>query len=316
VVPETAARFDRDHRGSLRIVQSDAPATLSPVQSDAALPAPSEIRKPHRRIQPSNGLIPIELGEIWHYRELLYYFLWRDFKTRYKQTYLGPFWAIFRPLASIILFSVIFGGLAGIDPGSDIPYPLFALGLLPWTYFSSVLTGSASSILNSAGLMSKVYYPRLFAPITATVTPLVDYVLTLSVMSILFVYYQYLPSWHIVFMPFFMLLAALAGLGIGLWFSGVMVRYRDVQYALPFTIQTAMYLTPVIYPASLIPEKYRWLLAFNPMTSVIEGFRWSLFGGTPPNPGILAVSAAVGLVVLAGGLYFFRRTERTIVDML
>jgi lipopolysaccharide transport system permease protein len=286
------------------------------VQTEAALAAPVPTRRTHRRIQPSSGLVPIDFGELWRYRELLFFFLWRDFKTRYKQTYLGPFWAIFRPLASIVLFSIIFGGLAGIKPGSNIPYPLFAAGLLPWTYFSSALTGSAASILNSAGLLSKIYFPRLYAPLSATITPLIDFVLTMTIMFGLFVYYRRVPSWHIVFMPFFMFLALIAGLGLGLWLAGVMVRYRDVQYALPFSIQLGMYLTPVIYPASLIPERYRWLLALNPLTSVVEGFRWSLLGGEPPSVPILAASGAVGIVILVGGLYFFRRTERTIVDML
>jgi lipopolysaccharide transport system permease protein len=270
----------------------------------------------HRRIQPSRGLIPIDFGELWRYRELLYSFLWRDFKGRYKQTYLGPFWAIFRPLASMVLFSVIFGGLAGIDPGSGIPYPLFALGLLPWTYFSSALTGSAASILNNAGLLSKVYFPRLYAPISAAVTPLVDFALTMTIAFGLFAYYQMLPSWHIVFMPFFILLAMIDGLGMGLWFAGVIVRYRDVQYALPFAIQIGMYLTPIIYPVSFIPAQYRWLLALNPVTVVVVGFRWSLFGGEAPDPTYLAISAAIGIALLACGFYFFRRTERTIMDML
>ncbi len=286
------------------------------VQMDVALAQPAPKRRPYRRIQPSRGLIPIDFAELWRYRELLYSFLWRDFKGRYKQTYLGPFWAIFRPLASIVLFSVIFGGLAGIKPGSNIPYPLFAAGLLPWTYFSSVLTGSASSLLNNAGLLSKVYFPRLYAPISAAVTPLVDFALTLTIVFGLFVYYHRLPSWHIVFMPFFILLALIDGLAVGLWFSGITVRYRDVQYALPFALQLGMYLTPVIYPSTLIPHQYRWLLALNPLTSVVEGFRWSLFGTGGPSPGVLAISAAIGVAVLTGGLYFFRRTERTIMDML
>jgi lipopolysaccharide transport system permease protein len=286
------------------------------VQTDHALQTPAQIARPHRRIQPSRGLIAIDFAELWRYRELLYYFLWRDFKARYKQTYLGPFWAVFRPLASIVLFSVIFGGLAGIKPGSNIPYPLFALGLLPWTYFSSALTGSSASILNSYGLLTKVYFPRLYAPIAAAVTPLIDFVLTMSIAFGLFAYYQRVPSWQIVFMPLFMLLALIDGLGLGLWFAGVMVRYRDVQYALPFTIQLGMYLTPVIYPASLIPERFRWLLALNPVTSVIEGFRWSLFGGKPPSVSTIGISASIGLAVLICGLYFFRRTERTIADMI
>jgi lipopolysaccharide transport system permease protein len=285
------------------------------VQAEQAIASPVPRARPHWRIQPSRGLVPIDFGELWRYRELLYRFLWRDFKARYKQTYLGPFWAIFRPFASLVLFSVIFGGLAKVSTGS-IPYPLFALGLLPWTYFSSALTGSASSILNSAGLLQKVYFPRIYAPVSAAVTPLIDFVLTMVIAFGLFVYYGVLPSWHIVFMPVFVLLALIAALGFGLWFTGIMVRYRDAGYALPFAIQLGMYLTPVVYPASFIPERYRWLLALNPVTAVVEGFRWTLLGTKPPSVVALMVSAGVGIALLIGGLYFFRRTERTIVDMI
>jgi lipopolysaccharide transport system permease protein len=273
--------------------------------------------RPHRRIQPSRGIVPIDFGELWSYRDLLYRFLWRDFKARYKQTYLGPFWAIFRPFVSIVLFSVIFGKLAGISTGSSsVPYPLFALGLLPWTYFQSALTGSSSSMLNNASLLQKVYFPRIYAPLSAAVTPLVDLALTMAVAVGLFAYYERLPSWHLVFMPAFILLALIDGLGLGLWFTGIMVRYRDAGYALPFALQVGMYLTPIVYPATFIPASYRWLLALNPLTSVIEGFRWSLLGMKPPSVAALAISAAIGLVLLGGGLYFFRRTERTIVDMI
>jgi lipopolysaccharide transport system permease protein len=287
------------------------------VQSDHALSRHAPATRQHRRIQASTGLIPIEFGEIWRYRELLYRFLWRDFKARYKQTYLGPFWAVFRPLVSIILFSVIFGHLAGISTGdSKVPYALFALGLLPWTYFSSVYTGSASSLLNSTGLLQKVYFPRIYAPLSAGVTPLVDLALTMLVAVALFAYYRVLPSWHIIFVPFFILLALVVGLGLGLWFTGIMVRYRDAGYALPFTLQVGLYLTPVVYPSTFIPAHYRWLLALNPMTAVIEGFRWSLLGMEPPSVTTLIVSAGIGISTMIAGLYFFRRTERTIVDMI
>jgi len=285
------------------------------VQHEQVLTSPIPRARPHWRIQPSRGLVPIDFAELWRYRELLYRFLWRDFKARYKQTYLGPFWAIFRPFASIVIFSIIFGGLAKISTGK-IPYALFALGLLPWTYFSSALTGSASSILNSSGLLQKVYFPRLYAPLSAAVTPLVDFVLTLVIAVGLFAYYRVLPSWHIVFMPAFIVLALVTALGFGIWFTGIMVRYRDAGYALPFAIQLGMYLTPVLYPATFIPERYRWLLALNPVTAVIEGFRWTLLGTKPPSLTAVGVSIAVGIALLIGGLYFFRRTERTIVDMI
>jgi lipopolysaccharide transport system permease protein len=286
------------------------------VQSDALAP-PRQRPQLYRRIQPSRGLIPIDFGEIWRYRGLLYRFLWRDFKARYKQTYLGPFWAVFRPFVSIVLFSVIFGHLAGISTGdSSIPYPLFALGLLPWTYFSSVFTGSASSLLNNTGLLQKVYFPRLYAPLSAAVTPLIDLAWTMLIAAALFVYYRTVPSWHIIFMPFFILLALIVGLGFGSWFTGIMVRFRDAGYALPFVLQVGMYLTPIVYPSTFIPERWRWLLALNPLTVVIEGFRWSLLGMEPPSVTALVVSAGVGVALLIGGLYFFRRTERTIVDMI
>jgi lipopolysaccharide transport system permease protein len=294
-----------------------AVGTLSAVLTENALAEAAPLGRPHRRIQASTGFIPIDFRELWRYRGLLYRFLWRDFKARYKQTYLGPFWAVFRPFASIVLFSVIFGGLAHISTGdSHVPYPLFALGLLPWTYFSSVFTGSASSILNSTGLLQKVYFPRIYAPLSAGVTPLIDLALTMVIAFGLFAYYRTLPSWHIVFMPFFILLALIVGLGCGLWFTGIMVRYRDAGYALPFTLQIGMYLTPILYPSTFIPERWRWLLALNPLTAVIEGFRWSLLGTTPPSVPGLVVSASIGVLVMVAGLYFFRRTERTIVDMI
>ena len=287
------------------------------MQPEQALAQPLPQARPHRRIQASRGFIPIDFAELWRYRGLLYRFLWRDFKARYKQTYLGPFWAIFRPFVSIVLFSVIFGHLAHISTGSSkIPYPLFALGLLPWTYFSSVFTGSASSLLNNTSLLQKVYFPRIYAPLSAGVTPLVDLALTMVIAVGLFAYYTTLPSWHIVFMPFFILLALIVGLGFGLWFTGIMVRYRDAGYALPFTLQIGMYLTPVVYPSTFIPAHWRWLLALNPMTAVIEGFRWSLLDSTPPSVGGLIVSGGIGIALMIGGLYFFRRTERTIVDMI
>ena len=316
MIPEPAPRLDRDHEARLLGFPARLVATLSPVATEHVLAHPAAVTRAHRRIQASTGFIPIDFGELWRYRGLLYRFLWRDFKARYKQTYLGPFWAIFRPFVSIVLFSVIFGHLAHISTGDNsVPYPLFALGLLPWTYFSSVFTGSASSLLNNVGLLQKVYFPRIYAPLSAGVTPLVDLALTMLVAVALFAYYQVLPSWHIVFMPFFILLALITGLGFGLWFTGIMVRYRDAGYAMPFMLQVGMYVTPIVYPATFIPERWRWLLALNPLTAVIEGFRWSLLGLKPPSVGGLAASAALGIVLMVGGLYYFRRTERTIVDM-
>jgi lipopolysaccharide transport system permease protein len=279
------------------------------VQSELAIATADQIteRRAHRRLQPSHGVLPVDLGELWRYRELLFFFLWRDAKARYKQTYLGPFWAIFRPFTTIVLFSVIFGHFVGIKPGSNIPYPLFALGLLPWTYFSSVLTGTASSLLNNAAILSKVYFPRLYAPISAALTPLIDLALMMLIAIGLFAYYQRAPSWHV---------ALLTGLGVGFWFSGVSVRYRDVQFGLPFGITIWMYVTPVIYPTTLVPDRYRWLYDLNPMTGVVEGFRWALFGEQAPSAGSLVASVLISSTLVVCGSFFFRRTERTIMDMV
>jgi lipopolysaccharide transport system permease protein len=269
------------------------------------------------RIQPTSGLIPIDVGELWRYRELSRYFLLRDVKARYRQTYLGPAWAILRPLMSIVIFSAIFGGLAGIKPGTNIPYPLFvAPGVLAMGYFSSAVNGATSSLLSSGGLMSKVYFPRLYAPLSAALTPVVDVLLSLLVFFGLFVYFDRAPSWRIVFLPVFLALAALTGLGCGMLLAGLAVRYRDVMFALPYGLQIWQYLTPVIYPVSFVPPEYRWLLALNPLTAVVAGFRWSILGSPFGDTNVLYASLGFALVVFVSGLFVFRRTERTIVDML
>ena len=262
-----------------------------PEASGVPVPVASTARQV-RRIQASRGFIPIDFGEIWRYRQLLWYFIARDIKSRYKQTFVGPLWALLRPFMSMVLFSAIFGGLAGIESGSGIPYPLFVYpGVLVFTYFSSVLTGTAASLVGSGNLITKVYFPRVFAPLSAATAPLVDFLIALTIVFGLFAYYQRLPSWHIVFLPCFLVLAILSGLGIGIWLAGASVRYRDVPFMLPYVIQMWLYATPIIYPVSLVPEHYRWLLALNPMTAVVDGFRWSILGTTPPSLGVLLGSA-------------------------
>lgn len=269
------------------------------------------------RIHPTTGLIPIDLGELWRYRELSLFFLLRDVKSRYRQTFLGPAWAILRPLMSIVIFSAIFGGLAGIKPGSNVPYALFvAPGVLAMGYFSSAVSGSTSSLLTSGGLLSKVYFPRLYAPLSAALTPITDLLLSLIVVFGLFIYFDRAPSWRIVFLPVFLALAAVTGLGFGLLFAGLAVRYRDVMFALPYGLQIWQYLTPVIYPLTFVPSQYRWLLALNPLTAVVSGFRWSILGSPFGDATVLYTSLGLALAVLVSGLFIFRRTERTIVDML
>jgi homopolymeric O-antigen transport system permease protein len=269
-----------------------------------------------RRIQPSRGFIMIDFGELWRYRELLYRLLWRDIKARYKQTVLGPLWAILRPLISMVLMAAVFGGLAGFKSGSGVPYPLFVFaGMLVWTYFSSAVTSASSSISNNGAMLSKIYFPRLYAPLAAVTAPLVDFALSLTIAFGLFAWFHRWPTWHIVFMPIFVLLALLTGLGIGMWLTGAMVKYRDVGFTLPYIIGVGIYATPILYPVSRLPEPYRSLIALNPLTAVVDGFRWSLLGVAPPDLSILGVSSGIALLVSVTGLFYFRRVERTIVDL-
>jgi len=286
-------------------------------QSLASGAAPPAAAAAVRRIQPSRGLVPIDVGEIWRYRSLFFQLTWRDIRARYKQTFLGPMWAILRPLVSMVLMSAVFGGLAGFTSGQpNIPYPLFLYsGMLIWTYFQSALPAAAQSLLNNASLLGKIYFPRLFAPFAQAAAPLVDFGLAFIVVFGLFAYYGVVPSWHIVFLPFFVLLAVAASLGVGLWLCGLAVRYHDIPFALPYIIQLWFFATPVLYPVTRLPQPYQSVIAINPMTSVIDGFRWSLLGISSPNVPVLAVSSAVVLVLLVGGLFVFRRAERTIVDM-
>lgn len=286
--------------------------------SSRALERPATAhRRAKVRIQPSTGLIPINVRELWRYRALARYFIIRDAKNRYRQSFLGPAWAIIRPLMTIFIFSAIFGGLAGISPGTDIPYPLFVTpAVLAMMYFASALSGAGSSLISNGGLISKVYFPRLYAPFSSALTPLIDFGLSLVVLLALFAYYHRWPSWHIVFLPAFLALAALVAVGFGMWLAGPSVRFRDVGFALPFVLQLWQYATPVIYPVSFVPPEYRWLLALNPLTAVVAGFRWSLLGTPFGETKVLLVSLALSLVVATTGLFAFRRAERTIVDMI
>lgn len=270
-----------------------------------------------RRIQPSRGLIPINLAEIWRYRELLWNLIWRDIRSRYKQTFLGPVWAVLKPLVSMVLMAAIFGGLAGFTSGApNVPYPLFLYaGLLIWTYLQSALPAASQALINNAGLLGKIYFPRLYAPLAQAAAPLVDFFISFAVVFGLFAYYDRWPSWHIVFLPFFIVLAVLASLGIGIWLCGISVRYRDIPFVIPFVLQLWFYATPVLYPTARLPQPYRSLLALNPMTSVVDGFRWALLGMGTPNLTVLFVSTGFVVALLVVGLFVFRRAERTIVDM-
>jgi lipopolysaccharide transport system permease protein len=289
-------------------------------ESQAVAPAPVAAQ-PHgvRRIQPSSWFVPIDVRELWRYRELLKFIVLRDVKSRYRQTYLGPSWAILRPLVTLVIFSAIFGGLAGISPGKGVHVP-YALWVTPavvvFTYVSTALTNTSASLVANSNLITKVYFPRLFVPLSTSLTPVVDFMLGLLVLAGVFAYYDRAPSWHIVFLPAFVVLMVLVTAGVGLWLSALTARYRDVVFGAPFLVQIWQYATPVIYPVTFIPHTYRWLLNFNPLTAVVEGFRWSLLGLPFGSFTTLTASICIGLAATASGLFVFRRAERLMVDML
>ncbi len=284
----------------------------------AAPTAPAEA--PVLIIQPARGWISLQLRDLWHYRELLYFLVWRDIKVRYKQTALGVAWIILQPTLSMVVFSLLFGLLLKV-PSGDAPYPIFAYAaLLPWNYFAGALNRSSTSVVNSAHLITKVYFPRLVIPLAGVLSGLVDFAIAFLVLVGLLIYYQVAPTWAVVLLPGFLLLAMLTALGFGLWLAALNVRYRDINYLIPFLVQVWMYATPVIYGTTLIPERFRFLISLNPMAGVTEGFRWALLGARlgdarPPDM-LFAVSTALTLVVLLSGLVFFRNTERTFADLV
>ena len=271
-------------------------------------------------IQPSRGWTSLQLRALWEYRELLYFLVWRDLKVRYKQTALGAAWVVLQPVVSMIVYSVLFGSLLNV-PSNGVPYPVFAYaGLLPWSYFAGSLTRSSQSLVGSAHVITKVYFPRLVIPISGVLSGLVDFAIAFLVYIGLMVYFGIPPTLAIILLPGFLLLAVLTALGFGLWLSALNVRYRDINYLLPFLVQIWMYLTPVIYGSTLIPEQFRFLLALNPMTGVVEGFRWALLGNhladTQPPGALFALSIVITLLVLISGAIFFRNTERTFADIV
>lgn len=280
---------------------------------------PKAMETPVIRIQPSKGLAALGLGAVWEYRELLYFLAWRDVKVRYKQTFLGVLWVILQPVVSMAIFTVLFGILLQVDSG-DVPYPVFAFaGLLPWNYFSQALTRSSTSVVNSAHLITKIYFPRLVIPLSGVLSSLVDFAIAFGVLAVLMVVYGIAPTMRILILPALILLAMATALGFGLWLSALNVKYRDVNYLLPFLIQIWMYLTPVVYGSNLLPERYRFLLSLNPMTGVVEGFRWALLGGEMESylsGPLLALSVGIALVVLVSGAFFFRGTERNFADIV
>ena len=268
------------------------------------------------RIEPPRGLAALNLGEMWAYRELVYFFVWRDIKVRYKQTVLGAAWAILQPVFTMVVFSIFFGRLAGM-PSDGLPYPLFAFAaLVPWTFFAHGLSQASNSLVGSAMLIRKVYFPRLVLPLAAVLSGAMDFVLAFAVLVAMLVAYGVTPTVNVIWLPLLVLLALVTALGVGLWLAALNAKYRDVRHTIPFLIQLWLFATPIAYPSSLLPEPWRTLYGLNPMAGVVEGFRWALLGAdTVPGP-LLAVSAAAAVAILIGGAYFFRSMEREFADVL
>lgn len=273
-------------------------------------------KPPVTRIRPSGGWRAVDLREVWKYRELLYFLTLRDIKLRYKQTALGVAWAVLQPLLTMTVFTVFFGNLAGM-PSDGRPYALFVLvGLLPWQLFAYALTQSSNSLVNEQRLISKVYFPRLIVPVASVLSGLMDFLVTLGLVLVGLAVYGVVPTWAVLAAPVFVVFAVLTALAVGLWLSALNVQYRDVRYTIPFLTQFWLFVTPVAYPASLVPAAYRPAFGLNPMAGVVEGFRWALLGTAAPDWGLMAVSAGVVGVLLIGGVFYFRRMETTFADVV
>jgi lipopolysaccharide transport system permease protein len=273
-------------------------------------------REPTVRIRPSRGLFHLDLASIWQYRELLVFLVWRDVKVRYKQAVIGAGWAIFQPLISMLLFTLIFSYLAKL-PSDGMPYPLFAYaGLLPWNFIAQATSRSGTSLVGESHLISKVYFPRLIIPLAAAATPAVDLLFALVVIIPLMLWYGVTPGWQILFFPVFIFIALLAALAVSLWFSALHVKFRDVGHIIPFFVQFWMFASPVVYPVSLIPEQWRGLYSLNPVVGVVEGFRWTLLGQEPPALETMLPSLSIVILLLVSGVVYFKRMERTFADVI
>jgi lipopolysaccharide transport system permease protein len=294
-------------------IRASTEQPVPPAIAGATVPPPSDHRVV---IRPSRGWVAINFREIWAYRELLYFLTWRDIKVRYKQTALGATWALLQPVATMLVFSIFFGRLAKM-PSEGIPYPLFALsGLIPWQLFSYALTQSSNSVVANKNLVSKVYFPRLIVPLAAVLSGLVDFAIAFSALIVVMLYYGFTPGLAIVAIPFAIMLTVLTALAVGLWLSALNVRYRDVQYTIPFLTQFWMFVTPIAYPASIVPEQFRLLYGINPMSGVVECFRWALFGRTGVSSSLILISTVVVLATFAGGMAYYRKVERTFADLV
>lgn len=267
-------------------------------------------------IRPAKGRVPLNVCELWEYRELLYFLIWRDIRVRYKQTVLGAAWAIIQPFFTMVVFSIFFGGLAKV-PSGGVPYPVFAYSaLVPWMYFANAITQASNSLVAQERMLTKVYFPRLLIPIASVLAGLVDLVIAFVVLLGMMVFYGILPTAAVWTVPLFVLLATITAIGVGIWLAALNVEYRDIRYAVPFLVQVWLFATPIAYPSTLVPERWRVLYGLNPMAGVVEGFRWTLLGQAhAPGPMVL-VSLLTVIGVLISSLYYFRWAERSFADVV
>lgn len=276
----------------------------------------SESDTPAIIIQPPKGWPNLGLRELWDYRDLLYLLVWRDIKVRYKQTFVGASWAIIQPFIAMVVLSIFFGKLAKV-PSEGIPYPIFAYSaLVPWTYFVNVLTQSSNSVVLNRAVITRIYFPRLIIPMTAVVTGLLDFAIAFVILVGMMLFYGVAPTVAIWTLPFFILLTVATALGLGFWLAALNVHYRDIGFVLPFLTQIWLFVTPIAYPSSLVPEKWRAIYGLNPMAGVVEGFRWALLGKSQAPGMLLAISVAVVIALLLGGIIFFRYREDTFSDVI
>lgn len=272
--------------------------------------------KPPFTVREAQSGFSLRLGEVWQYHELIYFLVWRDLKVRYKQTALGVIWAVLQPFLTMAVFTIFFGNLAKV-PSDGVPYPIFSFtALLPWQLFANALTNSSNSLVNNSNLITKVYFPRLILPLSSITAGLVDFCVAFLILIGMMIYYDITPSFAIITLPLFILLAVATTFAVSLWLSALNVQYRDVRYTIPFLTQFWLFLTPIAYPSSLVPEKWRFIYGLNPMAGVVEGFRWALLGKSNQNWYQIIASVTIVLVLLVAGLIYFRYMEKTFADVV
>ncbi len=285
----------------------------APIQTTGQ--ATDEMPVYHTHIKPSTGWSAVRLRELWNHRELLYFLTWRDFKVRYKQTILGVSWAILQPVLTMVVFTILFGRLANIS-SDGLPYPIFNFtALVPWTFFAYALSHASNSLVSSANILTKVYFPRLAMPLASVLSGMVDMGLAFTVLLAMMVYYGFMPTVNIIWLPLFLLLAFVAAVGVALWLSAMNVLFRDVRYVIPFLTQMWFFITPIAYSSSMLDEPWRSLYGINPMAGVVEGFRWSLLG-SPASPGLILVSCISAPILLVTGALYFSRMEKVFADVV